>query len=183
MAADEVVVLAGLRVTAPLRTVVDLGRQLPLVEAVAAVDMALNRKVVTLDALTRCAAQPGLHRRRRLLKVLALADADAGAESPMETRLRLILDVPGLPKPLTQQVLRDSDGFAIGRADLYYPQARLAVEYDGTAHRDNLAADNRRQNRILGAGYGLLRFTAADVLGAPAAVQSQVRSVLQSRAS
>jgi hypothetical protein len=40
-------------------------------------------------------------------------------------------------------------------------------EYDGSIHRENLTGDNRRQNRMVNAGYRLLRFTAADVLSAP----------------
>lgn len=176
--ADEAVCIGGLRVTSPIRTAADLGRQLPLVGAVIAVDMALNRRLVTLDELQRFAAKPGLHRRHRLGRVLALADA--GSESPMETTLRLVLNVPGLPRPVSQHILRDEAGVILGRADLYYPQARLVIEYDGDVHRQMLVSDLRRQNRILSAGYKILRFTAADVLRAPASVVDQVRRTLES---
>lgn len=50
-----------------------------------------------------------------------------------------------------------------GRADLYYPAARLILEYDGAKHRDRLVEDNRRQNLLLSAGFQLLRFTAGDI--------------------
>src|SRR5438132_65562 len=33
----------------------------------------------------------------------------------------------------------------------------LALEYDGGYHRENLTSDNRRQNRLVDAGYRLLR--------------------------
>ena len=46
----------------------------------------------------------------------------------------------------------------------------LGLEYDGSTHRDSLAADNGRQNRLQDAGYRLLRFTAADVNRTPDAV-------------
>jgi very-short-patch-repair endonuclease len=49
-------------------------------------------------------------------------------------------------------------------ADVYYPLHRLALEYDGSSHRENLTGDNRRQNRMVDAGFRVLRFTAADVL-------------------
>lgn len=42
----------------------------------------------------------------------------------------------------------------------------------------SLAADNRRQNRLVDAGYRLVRFTAADVLSAPEAVVALVRRAL-----
>jgi very-short-patch-repair endonuclease len=54
----------------------------------------------------------------------------------------------------------------------------LAIEYDGGNHRDRLVDDNRRQNRLIGAGFRLLRFTGADVYGAPESVVMQVRNEL-----
>ena len=99
----------------------------------------------------------------------------------METRLRLLLVLAGLPHPRGQVSLRDDFGLFLARPDLYYPDARLAIEYDGATHRVSLAADNRRQNRLIDAGYRLLRFTAGDVLDTPAAVVSMVRRALQAR--
>lgn len=66
------------------------------------------------------------------------------------------------------------------QTDLYYPDARLAIEYDGATHRESLAADNRRQNRLINAGYRLLRFTAGHVFDAPAEVVSMIRRALAS---
>ena len=100
------------------------------------------------------------------------------AESPMETRLRWILLKARLPRPQVQTDVRDSDGRFLARADLYYPQARLVIEYDGANHRERLIEDNRRQNSLLNAGYRLLRFTAADVLQRIDTVVVQVRSAL-----
>lgn len=55
----------------------------------------------------------------------------------------------------------------------------MAVEYDGGNHRDRLVDDNRRQNRLIVAGFCILRFTAADVYGSPETVVTQVRHALQ----
>jgi very-short-patch-repair endonuclease len=74
--------------------------------------------------------------------------------------------------------LHDDAGLFVGRPDLYYLDRRLALEYDGATHRDSLPADNRRQNRILEAGYRLLRFTAADIFNTPASVVALVRRAL-----
>ena len=103
---------------------------------------------------------------------------DARSESPMETRLRLLLSMSGLPRPQVQAELYDRAGLFLARTDLYYPRQRLAIEYDGAGHRTSLETDNRRQNRLLEAGYRLLRFSAGDVLHRPAAVVSQVRRAL-----
>lgn len=96
----------------------------------------------------------------------------------METRLRMLLVLAGLPRPQVQVPLRDPVGLFVGRPDLYYVSERLAIEYDGATHRDSLAADNRRQNRLVNAGYRLLRFTAADVLSTPDSVIQQVKQAL-----
>ena len=80
---------------------------------------------------------------------------------------------PMVPPELTHQ------GRFLGRPDLYYPDHRLGLEYDGGTHRTSLAQDNRRQNRLLAAGVRLLRFTAGDLLNSPDAVVMQVRGMLR----
>ena len=97
----------------------------------------------------------------------------------METRLRLLLLANGLPRPILQIRLYDDTGFFLARPDLYFASGRLAIEYDGATHRDSFAADNRRQNRLLEAGYKLLRFTAQDIFRTPASVVGQVERALR----
>jgi len=96
------------------------------------------------------------------------------ADSPMETRLRYLLIKAGLPAPQVQVDLLDKRY----RADLYYPSAKLVIEFDGGNHRERMTEDLRRQNAILSAGYQLLRFTAADIYQRPDAVVAQVARLL-----
>jgi len=148
-----------------------------LVDAVAALDIALHRRLVSLRQIQEWTALHAGHRGvARLRRALELADP--ASESVMETQLRLLLVLSGLPRLRTQVSLFDETGAFIARPDLYYPDKRLALEHDGVSHRDNLAADNRRQNRLLESGYRLLRFTAADVLHTPAAAVDLVRRAL-----
>ena len=100
------------------------------------------------------------------------------AESQMETRLRWLLHCAALPRPQVQTDLRDTDGRFVARADLYYAQARLVVEFDGGNHRDRLVSDDRRQNQLVNAGYTLLRFTSADLREKPEVLVAQVRAAL-----
>lgn len=173
----EVSLVRGLPVTAATRTMADLARHLPLVEAVVALDMAFNRGLVRPTNVKRWIAEHrGAHGLQQLRKAIDLSDPKA--ESPMETRLRLVLVLNGLPMPVVQASLYDDAGIFIARPDLYYPDAQLVIEYDGTVHRNTLAADNRRQNRILEAGYRLLRFTAGDIFHTPLAVVGQVGRAL-----
>ena len=96
----------------------------------------------------------------------------------METRLRLQLLQARLPRPCVQVELHDASGRFLGRADLYYPDCRLVIEYDGDNHKERLAADLKRQNALVSAGYQLLRFTAADlrVSGSAAAQVRKARA-------
>jgi very-short-patch-repair endonuclease len=177
LCADEVVERRGLRVTSALRTVADLGRRLPLVEAVVVADMALHKRLVDLEQLREhVAANRGRKGVVELRRVVELAEP--AAESAMETRLRLVLVLAGLPRPEAQVPLYDSCGYFVARSDLYYRAQRLCVEYDGASHRDRVADDDRRQNALVNGGFRLLRFTAADVLRTPDALVHDVRLAL-----
>jgi len=107
-----------------------------------------------------------------------VSHVEPAAESRMETRLRMLLVLNGLPRPQAQVPILDDAGAVIGRPDLYYPDRRLGIEYDGSTHRDSLADDNRRQNRLMDAGLTLLRFSAGDISRTPQAVVRLVRSML-----
>jgi len=167
----------GVRATTGTRTIADLARRLPTIDGVVVMDMALRKGLVDLDALRRWIDDHPRHRGLgRLRRAIDLADG--ASESPMETRLRVLLQLDGLPKPAVQTAIYDGSGSLIGRADLCYPSERLVIEYDGLTHRDSLEADNRRQNRLVDAGYRILRFTAGDILHRPASVVALVRRAL-----
>ena len=177
LAPGEICQVRGFPATTRIRTIADICRHFDVVEAVVVLDMALRQRIVTIDELSTWASEhAGYHGLRRLRRALELGDG--GAQSPMETRLRLLLIFGGLPKPSLQVSVYDDTGGFIGRPDLYYPHAFLAIEYDGGTHRASVTADNRRQNRLLAAGYRLLRFSGADVLGSPASVVGQVERAL-----
>jgi very-short-patch-repair endonuclease len=169
---NEIVRRQGFRVTSPLRTVVDVASRSDLVEAVVILDAALHKRLIRIEQIEPRPGDRGVGTLRRAIEL-----AEPATESPMETRLRMVLVLGGLPRPEVQARIRGASGF-IGRADLYYPGPRVVMEYDGATHRDSVAADNRRQNRLVEAGYRVLRFTAADVFGQASAVVATVRQAL-----
>lgn len=200
---------AGLRVTSPLRTAWDLGRRLELVEAVVAVDAlaaagvrrptfvpwpaggavpagVLERsRTVTRSpgfdpaALLRWrAGHPGARGARRLTRVVDLADPRSG--SPPETRLRLLLVLAGLPRPQVQYRVVDGTGREV-RFDLAYPEALLAIEYDGAEHDD--ALDRDRDLRTAALGWETLRLLRRDVTGTPRRTVELVRGLRDRRAA
>lgn len=159
----ELTTIRGVRTTIVRRTLLDLCRELRAVDALAAMDEALRLKLIDKGSVGR---------------LCHLGRFAEPAESPMETRLRWLLISAGLPRPEVQTDLHDSQGRFVGRADLYYPQARLVVEFDGANHRDRLVEDNRRQNRLIDSGFSVLRFVGDDVYNRPDTVAAQVRRAL-----
>jgi very-short-patch-repair endonuclease len=171
----DVMSLGALPVTTPVRTAFDLARRPGLTEAVVAVDALLRASRLTVPDLARYADERvGWPRTRQLGLVLRLAAP--GAESPMETRLRLLLVLGGLPPPVVQYPLPAANA----RLDLAYPQVKVAVEYDGDHHRERrqFQHDVTRLNRIRLLGWTVLRFTADDILRRPERVLAQVRRAL-----
>lgn len=126
--------ICGMPVTTPERTVFDLGRRGGLVTAVQRLDdlvRATDVKVAAVEELARG------HRRARGLRQLekALDLVDAGAESPKETWLRLLLIRHGYPRPTTQIPVVSIDGCRRYRLDMGWEDIKVAVEYDGDQHR------------------------------------------------
>jgi very-short-patch-repair endonuclease len=152
-----------LRWTAPVRTAVDLARRGPVPEAVVLLDQLVDARVVELTAVR--AAVSGLPRCRgsRTAREV-VARADGLAQSPQETRLRLLLAATDLPCPVAQFEVRDAGGF-VARVDLAWPDRRLALEYDGLWHADpvQFRRDRERLNRLTAAGWRVVFVTAADL--------------------
>jgi hypothetical protein len=163
LAREEVTRRAGVRVTTVLRTALDLARIEPLEESVVCLDRFLSAGLLTLGQLRAAAAEisgPGC---RRIRRAVHLADGLAG--SPQETRVRLILGASRLPKPVAQHTVRDAAGRFVARVDFGWPEARVAVEYEGIWHgrSQNVARDRRRLNELSAAGWTVVFVTAEDL--------------------
>jgi very-short-patch-repair endonuclease len=180
---DDVHTVDGVRMTTASRTAWDLARRLPLEDAVVAVDaLARVGRFAPGDLLTRRGAQPGARGVRGLDDVVALADPRA--ESPPETRLRLLLHRAGLPRPEVQFRVEDEYGFVVTRVDLAYPDVKLAIEYDGSTHFDRRGALRVRDRDLeLGdLGWDTMRF-GRDDLEAGLRTVGRVRRRLEARAA
>lgn len=126
---------SGLPVTTAEDTFVDLARHLDLVDLVVLGDSLVRRRRTTPQALLTAAGEmTGRHRR---LAVRAASLVRSGVDSPMESRLRLLLVLAGLPEPVVNHIEYDEHGRWVRRYDLSYPQLRLAIEYDGRQHAES----------------------------------------------
>jgi len=171
-------VLAGLPVTSPSRTWIDLAAVVPAGALLALTDQMLARRFPA-DEFPRVLARSRGRRGVALARsVLACADPLAG--SPMESVLRWLIHEAGLPRPVLQHVIRDASGAFLGQVDLAWPSLRVAVEFDGDVHRERrvFVRDLRRQNGIILAGWQLLRFSSSDVLGRPGVVTGTIGQAL-----
>ena len=165
LAPGDVTTFGALRMTTPERTIFDVARRAARSDALAVLDALLHRHLLDLEVLSRMAAERSeWPRAGRLAGLLRLAEPRS--ESPMETRLRLLLLDAGVPVATAQFEVRDLAGALLGRVDLAWPALRLAVEYDGDQHRDpqQFRDDVARLNALRLAGWTVLRFTADDVL-------------------
>jgi hypothetical protein len=126
---EDVVVHEGLPVTTVTRTLADVGREWPLVDAVVAADDALADGRTSPAAL-RTAALAQTHWVGCGNAARAFSLARVGAHSPHETRTRLALFGAGLPEPLLQcAVLVGSRLVAV--LDMYWPDHGVFAECDG----------------------------------------------------
>lgn len=132
LADDEICVLDGIRTTTPERTAFDLGRRRGLTNAVIRVDALLQASDLKLpDVQSLIERHRGARGVVQLRCVLDLADD--GAESPQETRLRLLLTSAGMRPSQTQIEVFDY-GQQIGRIDMGWPEWKVGVQYDGIQH-------------------------------------------------
>ena len=166
----EIAQVDGLRATSVKRTLLDLGQVVGPEIVERALESALRKRCVTVDALVEAvAAVPRLRGAGALRSVLASRPPGAPpTESDAETLFLQLALRAGLPEPLRQFGVPTSEGAF--RLDFAWPLRRVAVEIDGAAthaSREALGRDLRRQNRILlsmmPAGWALLRFTWDDL--------------------
>ncbi len=130
----RVTLLDGMPLTAPVDTWRMLGAQLSLDELVAAGDSLVRRKN-PLASLEQLAAGVHGHPKSRGIVILrrALALVRAGADSPRETDLRLLIARAGLPEPTVNERV-SAAGAPVRYGDLVFREWRTIVEYDGRHH-------------------------------------------------
>jgi very-short-patch-repair endonuclease len=170
----------GIPVSSPARTLRDLTAVVPSWVVEHAVDEALSRKLTSLAQLRRVAEPLQGRGRSRCTVMRDILDRRSEAvepgESPQEHRLARLLVREGLPRPVQQHQVRL--GSRTVRIDLAYPDARVAIEYDGWefhSTRSAFDADRARANDLVLLGWDVLRFTSAS---SDSAIVETVRTAL-----
>lgn len=186
----DVVVRHGLACTSPERTWLDLASRLRPVQEDHLViagdhlvkhpwaDGRRHEPIATPSSLLQAMHRVGRFKGVRLARA-ALPHIRVGADSPAETLVRLRLVDAGLPEPALQVhatgLVRDPYP-----ADLGYPHARIALQYDGAHHRtpEQQAVDARRDAWFVRHGWTVIRITAEDLADDLRDVVQQVRDHL-----
>jgi hypothetical protein len=158
-------------ITTPLRTAWDVAALEPLGTAVAALDAMVRAESVALEDLQSSMAQGrgrwGIAKVRRAFPLV-----DPRAQSAPESRVRVALVMAGL-SPVPQYEVHDGCGRFVAAVDLAFPEARLAIEYDGAYHfeENQIVMDDARILRLERAGWRVIRLSSIDLWDLEAVVR------------
>lgn len=178
----SVVKVRGVKVSSALETFVALAEILDLVDVVAVGDAMTRLRLVTPAELEEKAK--GTRGRHATKARRAASLVREGVDSPMETRLRLLIVLAGLPEPEVNYTLRDKQGNIVLRFDLSYPVWKLLIEYDGRQHAEDKTQwrrDLQRRELLDNEAWKLLVVTAEDIFKEPARTLSRIRAALKGR--
>lgn len=184
MVRADVTSRAGIPITSPARTLVDLAAVLDASTLEDAVDDVIRRDLVTLARLKHTylrlarRGRPGVGLFREMLDARPTR-ADL-PDSPLEKRLLQLIQRSGLPEPLLHHRVLDR-GRTIAIVDLAYPGPQVAIEADGYRYhhgRRRWQGDLTRMNALTTRGWKVLRFTDDDVRRRPAEVIAAIARAL-----
>jgi hypothetical protein len=179
---SDLVIVDGTSITTAVRTAFDCARWLSLVEAVVVCDALAHSGLMAPESFRAYV------RRHRKLRGVRQADWVAQlleplSESPMESRLRVLLITSGFEQPVAQYVITDSSGNFVARADLAYPEQRIIVEYDGAQHWESRREDDRRRDAMRELGWTVLVASRTDYYEQPQAFLAGVRRAFATAAA
>jgi predicted transcriptional regulator of viral defense system len=160
VALDEQTVVAGIPVTTPARTLLDLAAVLDPHRLARALERAealrLTSETSLHALLERHAGRPGAACLRRMLAELV----PQHTRSELERRFLTFVEKAGLPRPRTNVWLQLGEDWI--EVDAVWSDRRLVVELDSRAHhltREAFERDRERDRRLQAAGWRVARLT------------------------
>lgn len=171
---------AGIPISTPEQCFLDVAADgANLVDLVILGDSLIKMKRTTRERLVAAAAQWRGYRSR--LARRAAGFVRAGVDSPMESRLRMLIVLAGLPEPTVNLVIWTANGQYEMRFDLYYDGYKLVVEYDGHQHYDDPAQRERdvlRREELDRRGIRMVVVMANDIFRHPLQTLQRIRAAL-----
>lgn len=180
LAGDESCSVLGVAATTPARTAFDLGRRRGLTAAVIRLDALMQATRLTKPDIDQLAARHA--GARGIVQLRNTTDlADAGAESPQETRTRLLLTSAGLRPKQTQIEVYDRFAYLVGRIDMGWIDWLVGVEYDGVQHWTDPVQRRRDIDRIAEfeeLGWRIVRVSSDMLRYRPTTIVDRTRAAL-----
>jgi hypothetical protein len=179
MADEDLVDIAGLRVTSGAQTFLDMAADLHPADL-----LALGDALARAGSLDATALERRLSRARGVRGVVQARQwaprLTARAASHPESTLRYWLLVSDLPAPQVQVPIVGRRGRTVVHADLGYPEWKVALEYEGRQHadRDQFGRDIDRYSLMAADGWLVLRFAARHMTSGFAVVDRTRRALL-----
>lgn len=163
----EIWIVSGIRVTSPVRTACDLACRRGRRQALAVLDAFM--RVCGLTQADYRAMLPRFAGRRGCAQLRELVEyADARAESPRESWVRMEIIDAGLPVP-QPQLWVTVPGLGRRRLDLGYRGRRVAVEHDGDEYHsedEDVESDEERRAALRELGWYVIVVRQEDFSGA-----------------
>jgi len=178
----DLVRIGPMRCTSPARTAADLMRCLDRGSALAVADAAMARGTTqeqVQQQLDRVAGHRGVVQARTLLP-----HADLRAESPMESRMRLMFIDGGILTLVPQVQVSDGRGRTRYRLDLAVQKLRIGAEYDGVESHTGpqwLLRDRERHGWLREQGWELVYVTSVHVYRQPHLAVSRMQRLISER--
>jgi hypothetical protein len=179
----QTTIRAGLPISTPMQAFVELASiGVSLIDLVIAGDSLV--KANDLDPQEFIAAAKAFEGRNAKRARRAAALIRAGVDSPMETRIRLLIVLAGLPEPQVNFILRIAGGRWRWRFDLCYPEYKLIIEYDGRHHAfdsDQWIHDLERREWLDQDGWRIVIVISEGIYETPLRTLQRVRAALDER--
>lgn len=172
--------IGGVRVSGPHSMFLELASILSLVDLVVVGDALVRLGKATPESLVAACEASDARHAAAALRAARYVRPDV--DSPMETRLRMLIVLAGLPEPEVNHKIHDEHGRVTRRFDLSYPSVRLIVEYDGRQHvevRDNWTSDLRRREEFDDADWRILIVTSAGIYKNPGETINRIHRALR----
>jgi hypothetical protein len=183
----DLTIVEGVPVTAPHRTILDLGAVASEATVEMAVDEALRRGDITMPQLRwhlGAVGKRGVRGTAKLRRILeARSQLKGPRTSPLETIASRLFGKSTLPWPVLQFPVSRGAEF-LGRCDFAYPQLKIAIEVLGWKWhfgKRQWELDLRRRTHLVAAGWIVLEFTWDDVVKRPRYVIETIRDAIKQR--
>lgn len=171
---QDVRTMRGLRISSVARSICDLAATESARDTEQAFQEALYRDIVTDTALKAVLEREP--NRRGAPVIRSLIQDPRLTRSERERRLLKLIDQAQLPKPLTNAPI---NGY---KADIYWPQHNLVVEFDGWrahGHRHAFESNRKRDQILVAAGIRVMRITDRQLENEPIAVTVRIARALR----